>query len=523
MSWNLFFYILGSLSYEIFTCSNALHSSSEMILQRGFNTAGFLQNWTYRSKKTVARLNVYTWGIGGARVARPSNPSATPPSIVNIPPHVSVSDVIQLSLSGHSALLLRSGELLTAGRNDSAGGGGRGSPPILDSGQLGRGGDTNSPLPVVMPRSVKIIASSCGRYHTIALTSSGDVYTFGLNDRGQLGRIGISGSPSHPCGCDSGGNCNCSSDFNLNTEPGRECLGGSTCRSGVAAKVLFDKKALKLDRKCKDEGGDCTLNMRASALAAGRYSSATIFEDGTLVVWGLIACGTATKYFYGNSLNNDGDIRSRLLSDPEFAASPRVISPDPPLKHGVKFIDVALGYVHLVALASDGSVHTCATGFDGYAGIVTGKFQLSSGLGRAIGSEVEGLQLAKVSFNTPNDFFTEISAGRCHVLVRNDKGEVFSWGCARKTLGRANGEQEVPSRVKGEIEREYIVSVASGEYFSLVSSRAGKVYGWGSSSNGQLGQIFAKDQESPLLIENIEGKVIRVSAGYQHAGAIVHI
>ena len=188
------------------------------------------------------RLRAYTWGIGGARVARPSNPSATPPNIVEVPSKFSSRDIIHLSFSGHSAFLLRSGELLTAGRNDSAGGGGRGSPPIDDSGQLGRDGDINSALPVTMPDNAKVIATSCGRYHTVALTSTGEVLTFGLNDRGQLGRSSIRGSTSRSCGCDSGGNCNCSDDSTSNSKPGSECIGGSTCRSGIAAKVLFDRK-----------------------------------------------------------------------------------------------------------------------------------------------------------------------------------------------------------------------------------------------------------------------------------------
>ena len=55
------------------------------------------------------RLRAYTWGIGGARVARPSNPSATPPNIVEVPSKFSSRDIIHLSFSGHSAFLLRSG------------------------------------------------------------------------------------------------------------------------------------------------------------------------------------------------------------------------------------------------------------------------------------------------------------------------------------------------------------------------------------------------------------------------------
>ena len=99
-----------------------------------------------------------------------------------------------------------------------------------------------------------------------------------------------------------------------------------------------------------------------------------------------------------NEYTESSDIRSKLLHDPNFAASPRNIRLDPPPKEGVKILDVALGYVHLVVLTSDGSVYTCATGFDGYASIVKQKNELTSGLGRKIDSVEEALKLQKFYF-----------------------------------------------------------------------------------------------------------------------------
>ena len=82
------------------------------------------------------RLRAFTWGIGGERVGRPSNPSKLPPAMVEL----SVN-AVAIAASGHTVLVDDAGYVYTAGRNSSAGGGGRGSPPIEDSGQIGRGGN----------------------------------------------------------------------------------------------------------------------------------------------------------------------------------------------------------------------------------------------------------------------------------------------------------------------------------------------------------------------------------------------
>ena len=84
--------------------------------------------------KTSSRSMLYTWGIGGARVGRPSDPSPTPPGRAegdtagdgDFDPLTAESAVVAAA-SGHSALVTDAGALYTAGRNDSAGGGGHGS------------------------------------------------------------------------------------------------------------------------------------------------------------------------------------------------------------------------------------------------------------------------------------------------------------------------------------------------------------------------------------------------------------
>jgi RCC1 and BTB domain-containing protein len=75
----------------------------------------------------------------------------------------------------HSVVACDSGELYTFGRNDF--------------GQLGHGDTNDKKIPIrVEALDGEVMASvACGQYHTIVSTTRGQVFTFGKNDYGQLG------------------------------------------------------------------------------------------------------------------------------------------------------------------------------------------------------------------------------------------------------------------------------------------------------------------------------------------------
>ena len=140
-------------------------------------------------------------------VGRPPRPSCCPP--VGVGWDESAGGACAVAARGHSAVVVERGWLYTAGRSASSGGGGRGSPPIEDSGQLGRGGSSGAMERVIGALSDEVVTSvAYGRYHTVVSTESGAVYSFGLNDAGQLGTAGVMGKlPTNGVTCDSGGNC----------------------------------------------------------------------------------------------------------------------------------------------------------------------------------------------------------------------------------------------------------------------------------------------------------------------------
>jgi alpha-tubulin suppressor-like RCC1 family protein len=75
----------------------------------------------------------------------------------------------------HTVALTKSGQVSTWGGNRK--------------GQLGDGQLTSSinPIPLIQLRHRPVISITCGEYHTAVLTSGGNVFTWGANDHGQLG------------------------------------------------------------------------------------------------------------------------------------------------------------------------------------------------------------------------------------------------------------------------------------------------------------------------------------------------
>jgi alpha-tubulin suppressor-like RCC1 family protein len=57
---------------------------------------------------------------------------------------------------------------------------------------LGDGTNTDSYVPIQVSGLNNVVAIAAGVYHTLAVTANGNIYSWGLNDHGQLG-LGTSG------------------------------------------------------------------------------------------------------------------------------------------------------------------------------------------------------------------------------------------------------------------------------------------------------------------------------------------
>ena len=173
--------------------------------------------------------------------------------------------------------------------------------------------------------------------------------------------------------------------------------------------------------------------------------AATIFAQGTIVVWGsphnsvardvpagddFIEIAAGNKY--GVALRADGTLVS-------WGQANTIVNNTPA---GNDFVAISAGDQHAIALRADGTV--------------VGWGNNSSG-----------------QINTPpHSDFVKISAGINHNLGLRANGEVYAWG------SNANGQCNVPAGT--------YIDIAGGNTYSLAINTDGAIIGWGSAWNGEL-------------------------------------
>ena len=171
------------------------------------------------------------------------------------------------------------------------------------NGQLGRdttssGAPTNLlPAPVTPPAGVRFTLVSAGGYHSMAIGSDGNVYTWGNNDGGQLGR-------------------------SSSVTSGATIVGNS--RPGPVSNPI---------------GSTFT------AVSAGFNYSTALTSDGTLMTWGENVFGQLGR-------------KTSSGSTPGKVGAPT----------GVTYTGSAAGYTHSMAIGSDGNLYTWGSNVDGQLG-----------------------------------------------------------------------------------------------------------------------------------------------------------
>jgi alpha-tubulin suppressor-like RCC1 family protein len=103
--------------------------------------------------------------------------------------------------------------------------------------------------------------------------------------------------------------------------------------------------------------------------------------------------------------------------------------------------------------------------------------------------------------------FETFASGSIHNMALDKEGRVYSWGCSKGgQLGHSDnflmkipdfkGYIITPTLIRS-LQEVKVTKISCGEAHSLALSKEGIVFGWGFTSNGQLGLGFCEDSFEP--------------------------
>jgi len=394
---------------------------------------------------TSGRL--FTWGLNSSgQLGDGTNIDKFKPT--NITPQFNLGadeKITSISMGdSHSAALTSTGRLFTWGLNLS---GQLGNDTILQS---------NIPFEItsqfVLNANDKIVQVDLGSLHSIAITSTGRIFSWGSNTSGQLGD---------------------------NSQTGKNKPNEITSR--------FTSFNLAVDDKI-------------SFLSTGGSFSSVITSNGRVFTWGLNSEGQL-----GNGNTNLSTIPVEITSRFNLSGSEKVTL-------------VTLGATHISALTSAGKVFTWGSNYDGELGDGTfnrrtAPTNITSRFGLAIGETITGF-----------------SMGSFHSSAITSNGRVFTWGYAGNgqlgegTLTNRNTPMDITFRLNLSID-EKVTGISLGSRHSSVKTSTGRLFTWGFNLNGQLGNGTTRNRFIPENLTSEFGlieqeKVDQMSLGEAHSAGL---
>ncbi|MFA6867165.1 MAG: hypothetical protein WCR54_06570, partial [Clostridia bacterium] len=315
----------------------------------------------------------------------------------------------------------------------------------------GQLGDSNiASLSTYIPQKINLIGKkfskiSCGNYHSLALSDSGEVYAWGKNDLGQIGNgsteNGILENVSTPFQIDI-----INVDFNL-----------ITCGSSNSFAVSANGDLYAWGKNDIGQSGDCTLSnnltpkqitavVEISYIAAGANYTVVIDSNNNLYTWGNNADG---KLGNGNTVNSLLPLLIKVEMDGMFNK-------------------IACGNNHSMALSDAGYLYTW--GANNYG-------QLGNGY------IVDALEPQRIIVQ--DVIFKEIACGNGHSLALSSTGELYTWGHNNYgQLGDGTSDDcYTPKHIA--VSGVTFKQIACGYDHSLAISSNGELYSWGYNNYGQ--------------------------------------
>lgn len=366
-----------------------------------------------------------------------------------------------------------------------------------DVGQLGLGENVLDRIwPSLVAFDEKIVDVCAGGMHTVCLTSDGEMYTFGCNDEGALGRdTSEEGSEFVPAKVELAGKVVQVSAGDSHTaaltEDGRAFAWGNfrDSKGQMGLTVQGQQRPTPLH---------ILPSVRVSRIASGSDHLALLSHEGHLYTCG---CGEQGQLGRIAECFTERGGRKGL----ELLLTPARVQMARNKKGNVIFNDVWAGLHATFARSTTGDIYACGLNNYNQLGFEDPKTHFN-------------LQIVRSFFGRE---WSKISCGLHHTLSLDNQGRVYALGrkdYGRLGLGRAAEDVDFPTAIAA-LEDYKCVDVACGTTVSYAISENGLSYAWGMGSEKQLGTGNEDDQWEPIQMKGkqLDGrKAVAVSSGGQH-------
>lgn len=307
---------------------------------------------------------------------------------------------------GHFLAINSSGQLFSWGLNDN--------------GQLGNGGFSNSSTPTQVGSSTNWIDVACGDYHSLALNSDGDIYAWGRNAEQQ-------------CGINGGGQI---------TSPTLITFPDTVDIDKIAACGGY---SLFADTITLTKVYGCGLNsnyLLSSTNLNGTISTPTHmtdFDNATLIAAGPELCGVAKNNsltvrglydFYYDGLHN-----STSYYNPVAQPTASTVLASGSLSGN--FIDLCIGNKFLLAIQDDNSLwgyvfyddNVTMSNISYSNGFPIGRFGYQTSYLSTVDGNVSPYPVRNLLVEVDHtQNWRKIVCGRDHILLIDDQNKIYSWG-----------------------------------------------------------------------------------------------
>ncbi|KAI9502932.1 regulator of chromosome condensation 1/beta-lactamase-inhibitor protein II, partial [Coemansia spiralis] len=373
-----------------------------------------------------------------------------------------------------------------------------------DCGQLGLGDEMierKKPFPLPAISDKDIVDITCGGLHSMALTSDGQLWSWGCNDQKALGRDGDEFTPAPVSGLDNvritKAACSDSATFALSDDG--HVYSWGTFRSSEGIMGFSEHINIQEQPMVINEFREPIVD-----LCAGADHALALSVSGKVYAWG-----------YGQQ----GQL-GRLIMERR-----RLHGLTPERLRLVDIQHIGSGAYHSFAVAKDGTVY--AWGLNNFRQLGLAPKEGGNDMSVHEPTPISALKDAGVVM---------ITGGMHHSIALTADGKLYAFGRSdshQTGLPFSTLPNDAAAAADGEPTHKKAISVPTlipsisgvadvvcGSNHNIALTADGKAYAWGYGEMLQLGNGEEEDVEQPMLLQGqkIEGKrILKVAAGGQHS------